>query len=143
MSDTITLRDGSLLTVDAVTSGNVTQFTVTTPSTANVFRTGTRDQVSTSGSGTNFILFPATNNVDDLTGGQIFSTSIQPFYATNDTTLGVWIDYQMIALNFLETLVAGRNYRFQAMYLQQRNNASNDLVHFVDNQVMTKLVLKR
>jgi len=60
-SDTITLSDGSVLTVDAVSAGVVTQFTVANGRAAkqNVALT----QVHTSGSGTGFTLTPDVDNL--------------------------------------------------------------------------------
>ena len=63
-ADTITLSDGSVITVDAV-DGNfdVTDFTVTTSSGTTVSTGVTLTQTSTSGSGLDFTLTPESNNV--------------------------------------------------------------------------------
>lgn len=62
-ADTITLSDGTVITVDAVNGDDdVTEFTVTTASTS-VFNTGaTLTQTSTSGTGTDFSITTGANN---------------------------------------------------------------------------------
>lgn len=62
ISDTITLNDGSVVTVDNVAAGVVTEFTVTTSSTNSNVSLTPRNQLSTSGSGTSFQIIPGTNN---------------------------------------------------------------------------------
>jgi hypothetical protein len=65
VSDTITLSDASVITVDAVSSGVVTEFTVNSASaTAAASRVGTTlTASSTSGSGSGFTLTPGLSNV--------------------------------------------------------------------------------
>lgn len=61
--DTITLSDGSVITVDAVDgNGDVTQFTVTTSGNTAVTAGVALTQTSTSGSGTSFTLTPQGAN---------------------------------------------------------------------------------
>ena len=65
-TDTITLSDGSLITVNTVTAGAVATFTVTTVGTTTAVGplAGTAlTQTSTSGVGTGFTLTPDTGNI--------------------------------------------------------------------------------
>jgi hypothetical protein len=63
ISDTITLSDGTVVTVDAVgTAGDVTQFTVTSASTSGNGNLATLSQSSTSGGGSSFSLTQSVNN---------------------------------------------------------------------------------
>lgn len=64
VADTITLSDGSVITVDAINGNDdVTQFTVTSASTSGVVGNAqTLTQASTSGTGTGFTLTLDTNN---------------------------------------------------------------------------------
>lgn len=78
VSDVITMSDGSTVTVDAVSTGAVTQFTVdATTSTGSIKPGDTLTQTSTTGSGTGFELIPDADNlraartVDSL-DGQLF-----------------------------------------------------------------------
>lgn len=69
--DTITLTDGTVITVDAVSVGAVTDFTVTTAGTTNTAGT-TVSQASTSGGGSSFDITTGTANISgvyDPTGG--------------------------------------------------------------------------
>jgi hypothetical protein len=72
VADTIVLDDdgsanpGTVVTVDAVSGGVITQFTVTTPSNFPTGDSVTRSQASTSGVGTGFTLTPGTNNLTAL-----------------------------------------------------------------------------
>lgn len=67
VADTITLSDGSVITVDAVAAGVVTDFTVTSVG-ATLTPVGLElTQTSTSGVGTGFTLTPGTANIDPLT----------------------------------------------------------------------------
>jgi hypothetical protein len=62
--DTITLSDGTVITVDAVdANGDVTQFTVTTSGQTAVTPGVALTQSSTSGSGTSFTLTPENANI--------------------------------------------------------------------------------
>ena len=73
-ADTITLSDGSLITVDVVDGdGDVTDFTVTTSGGTTVTAGVTLTQSSTSGTGTAFTLTPELANITDFgnTGGTI------------------------------------------------------------------------
>ena len=74
-ADTITLSDGSVLTVDNVAAtGDVTGFTVTSTGTGIVLSGATLTQAATSGAGTDFELYPLGPN---LTGheGAYFDVS--------------------------------------------------------------------
>lgn len=64
-TDTITLSDGSLITVDTVTAGAVATFTVTTVGTgsAGPLTNVALTQSSSSGAGTGFTLTPDTGNL--------------------------------------------------------------------------------
>ena len=62
VSDTITLSDGSVVTVDAVAAGVVTAFTVTTSGETVVTEGVALTQTSTSGVGTGFTLTPEARN---------------------------------------------------------------------------------
>lgn len=74
-TDTITLSDGSIITVDTVAANVVTEFTVTTSSSSGTSTNNpTLTQTSTSGSGTGFTLTLGDNNqqifaLTLLTGG--------------------------------------------------------------------------
>ena len=61
-SDTITLSDGSVITVNTETAGAVTTFTVTTVGDTGFSSTTTLTQTATSGSGTGFTLTPGQAN---------------------------------------------------------------------------------
>jgi len=67
--DTITLSDGTVITVDVVSVGVITDFTVTTAGTNNVAGV-VLTQTSTSGGGSAFTLTPGTNNI-----GGVYATS--------------------------------------------------------------------
>ena len=60
--DTITMSDGTVITVDVVSVGVITDFTVTTPGTNNTAGT-VLTQSSTSGGGSGFTLTPGTANI--------------------------------------------------------------------------------
>jgi len=83
---TITLSDGSVLDVDTVVGGVVTEFTVTTASTAQFASGATLVQVSTTGVGTGFTLTSDTNNEISLGPVATFTlntvASIPFFYPT-------------------------------------------------------------
>jgi len=66
VSDILTMSDGSLITVDAVSGGVVTQFTVDS-STAVASITGVANtQLATDGSGTGFTLTPEVDNLAEV-----------------------------------------------------------------------------
>jgi len=66
--DTITMSDGSIITVDLVdANGDILEFTVTTSGATNVTPGVPLTQVSTSGAGTAFTLTPEVNNISDGT----------------------------------------------------------------------------
>lgn len=74
--DVITMSDGSTITVDAVSGGVVTQFTVETITTTPFVLGDTLTQSSTTGSGASFTLTPDIDNVDlELMTHHIGSTS--------------------------------------------------------------------
>ena len=80
--DTITLNDGTVITIVAVAGGAVTQFTVTTGSTVSTATSGfTRGQVSTTASGTGFTLTPGTAN--ETLVGPVSQFSVNSGGATN------------------------------------------------------------
>lgn len=95
VSDTITLTDGAVITVDAVSSGVVSQFTVTTAGSTNVAGT-TVSQASTSGGGSGFTLTPGSNNIDgeyNPSGGPNTSgqfTGLDLSSATGDSIDGIF-----------------------------------------------------
>jgi hypothetical protein len=62
VSDTITLSDGSVITVDAVAVGVVTGFTVTTSGATTIVEGVALTQTGTSGGGSGFTLTPEENN---------------------------------------------------------------------------------
>lgn len=96
VGDTITLQDGSVVTVDAISStpagspigspvtllGDVTEFTVTTNSQATVDVGDTLNQLTTSGNGVNFALtvgnanttFDGYSVIETVTGTTVFAT---------------------------------------------------------------------
>ncbi len=79
VSDTITLSDGTVITVDAVSSGVVTQFTVPDPTGTTFFSIGsTLTQSSTSGSGTGFTLTPDTDNINAVKTQNGLTMSVTP-----------------------------------------------------------------
>ncbi|MDB4314600.1 hypothetical protein N9955_01075 [bacterium] len=80
ISDIITLNDGTLVTVDNVATGAVTEFTVDTSGSVGAKAGQVLTQVSTDGSGTGFDLTIASGNL------------------TNDTD-APWGGYQQIDLN--------------------------------------------
>ena len=88
--DTITLSDGSVITVDAVGGGGeVTQFTVTTANDATTFSTGdTLTQASTSGVGVGFTLTPGTDNktANPLVVGEYYDFYVYDGILLDDAT---------------------------------------------------------
>jgi hypothetical protein len=62
--DTIVLSDGSVITVDAVSAGAVTEFTVTSVGTGGPVAAVALTQASTSGDGEDFTLTPGTANLE-------------------------------------------------------------------------------
>jgi len=72
--DTITLSDGSTLTVSAVSSGVVTTFAVDTSGETAVTQGVALTQTGTSGVGTGFTLTPELNNVTGSQGGDLLLT---------------------------------------------------------------------
>jgi hypothetical protein len=69
-SDTITLDNGALITVDTVSTGAITTFTVTTSAGYPANEGQLLEQASTSGSGTGFTLTPRSANLTE--GGSVF-----------------------------------------------------------------------
>ena len=67
VADTITLSDGSVVTVDAEAAGVITGFTVTTSGGTNVTEGVALTQSSTSGGGSGFTLTPENNNTTEGT----------------------------------------------------------------------------
>lgn len=61
--NTITLASGAVITVDAVDTGAVTEFTVTSTSLDDLYAGDVDAQASTNGSGTGFSLTPAAANL--------------------------------------------------------------------------------
>jgi hypothetical protein len=85
VSDTIILSDDSIVTVDAVSGGNVTQFTITTGSNESITQSVPLTQSSTSGTGTGFTVTPELSNVVGLNIGLVafnFSTGFASGYTT-------------------------------------------------------------
>jgi hypothetical protein len=81
--DTITLTDGTVITVDTVAAGVVTEFTVTTASTSAFAADSTLVQLSTSGSGVGFSLTTDSNNeipVGTVTEFTVASPLTIPFF---------------------------------------------------------------
>jgi len=75
VADTITLSDGSVLTVDSETAGVIDGFTVTTTGSISIPLSGSQlTQTSTSGSGTGFTLTPRGNNI--LIVGDFFTVGV-------------------------------------------------------------------
>ena len=62
-NDILTLSDGTLITVDAVSSGVVTQFTVSSNTSTGAAVGDVLTQADTRGSGTGFTLTPDTDNI--------------------------------------------------------------------------------
>lgn len=84
-TDTITLENGALLTVDTVSTGAVTEFTVTTSEGYPASVAQAIPQASTSGSGTGFILHPRSANLAE--GGSIFyDEAVDPDGELDDMT---------------------------------------------------------
>jgi hypothetical protein len=85
VGDTITLSDDSVITVDTVSGGVVTQFTITTGSNEPVTQSVPLTQTSTSGIGTGFVLTPELSNVVGLNIGLVafnFSAGFASGYTT-------------------------------------------------------------
>ena len=116
VNDTITLNDGSLITVDAIAgNGNVTQFTITSSSTARFVSLATLTQIGSSSSGSGFTLTTGTNNettVGAVTDFTIASPGATPFFfpATllQSTTTGIGTGFSVTpAVNNINALVGG------------------------------------
>ena len=69
-TDTIVMSNGQTITVDTVSTGAVTEFTVTTSEGYPAYPAHTLTQASTSGSGTGFELWPRSANLAE--GGSMF-----------------------------------------------------------------------
>jgi len=83
--DTITLSDGSVITVDSVDgNGDVVTFTVTTTGGTTVTASVALTQSSTSGTGTAFTLTPESNNITD--------TNFPPLSEVSAVTPGTFVD---------------------------------------------------
>jgi hypothetical protein len=63
-TDVLTMSDGTLVTVDAVAAGVVTEFTVDSKGSGGCKAGQTLTQVSSTGSGTGFTLTPDTDNIE-------------------------------------------------------------------------------
>jgi hypothetical protein len=66
VSDILTMSDGSLVTVDAVTTGEVTQFTVDSSGAVGSVTGVANTQLLTDGSGTGFTLTPEVDNLQEI-----------------------------------------------------------------------------
>lgn len=92
VSDVITLSDGSTVTVDAVSTGVVTQFTVdASTSNGGVFAGSVLTQTATTGAGTNFSLTLDTDNITpsetlDALNGNLFLGITHSFAYDNEAS---------------------------------------------------------
>ena len=81
--DTITLSDGTIITVDTVAVGVVTEFTVTSSGTSSRAVAVQRIQISSSGGGSGFAITPGTNN-ETIVGAvltfTVGSAGVDPFF---------------------------------------------------------------
>jgi hypothetical protein len=96
-SETITLSDGTLITVDVVDGNDdVQDFTVTSSGNTTVVLGVPLTQSSTSGTGTDFTLTPEANNITDFTnaGGDIVLT---PGVGTGGGSAGAIVIPQTVA----------------------------------------------
>jgi len=103
VSDTITLDDGTVITVDTVAGSVVTEFTVTSSSTTSFTAGSTRTQQSTSGSGTGFAITPDTNNqtsVGSVLTFTVASAGVDPFFLgqtiTQASTTGIGSGFNLV-----------------------------------------------
>jgi len=81
--DTITLSDGTIVTVDTVAVGVVTAFTITSSGTSSRAVAIQRIQISSSGTGSGFSITPGTNN-ETIVGAvlefTVNSAGVDPFF---------------------------------------------------------------
>jgi hypothetical protein len=96
-SDVITLDDGTRVTVDAVSTGVVTQFTI--DSVLSKVGGATLAQSSTTGTGTGFSLTPDTQNYTE-SSGLIWDTAADPNGELDDMTFGTLTPPMTHAIEF-------------------------------------------
>lgn len=132
VADTITLSDGTVITVDNVDGdGDVTEFTITTASTS-VFTTGTTlTQASTSGTGTDFSI---TTGPSNEAPSSISSLDVSGFEFDIDTASDViFVEY---SLNSGDNTPGANNFTaIGTMKIVANANAETGLATLVDDQV--------
>ena len=124
-TDTITLIDGTVITVDAVDgNGDVTDFTVTTAGTSNTDGQ-VLTQASTSGSGTGFTITLGTNNI-----GGVYATSPSNGQFTGvdlSSGTGITID----GLNFTGVSTTGLVIGDRVL-IKDQTDATQNGIYFID-----------
>jgi hypothetical protein len=130
-SDTITLSDGTVITVDAVDGdGDVTEFTVTSSSTS-VFTSGeTLTQASTSGSG---VAFSITTGPNNEAPSDVSSLDISGFaFDIDDDSDVIFVEY---SLNSGGDTPGSNNFTaIGTMKIVANVNAEGGLATLVDDQ---------
>lgn len=115
-ADTITMNDGSVITVDTVDgNGDILTFDITTSSTARFVTAATLTQIATSGSGSAFTLTTGTNNettVGVVTQFTVASPGATPYFhpaiLSQSTTTGIGTGFSLTpAGNNINALVGG------------------------------------
>lgn len=130
-SDTITLSNGQLITVDAVSMGAVTQFTVTTSEGFPAYAGYTLTQASTSGSGTGFELWPRTANLDE--GGALYyDLAVDPDGELDDCTFtqGNNTNHAIVFGPNIPSSITLRDITFSGYTAM--DNQANSALHFLD-----------
>lgn len=116
-SDTITLSDGTTITVDAVSSGAVTQFTVSSVGTGATGPDAVMYQTATSGSGSGFTVTLDENNLSGSAPYHYFTamddfTAVAQGYKTSSLSQAPILWSKNLHVEFDVLMNPGNNYRF-------------------------------
>ena len=130
-SDTITLTNGALLTVDSVTLGQVAAFTVTTSEGYPASPGQRLEQASTSGSGVGFVLWPRSANISE--GGSIFyDLAVDPDGELDDSVFvkGTADTHAIVFGPNIPSSITLRNLSYTGY--SASNNVASSTLHFLD-----------
>jgi len=143
VNDTITLEDGSIITVNSVSFGNITGFTITTVNIGiNYYDIYIRKQTSTSGIGSGFILQPSTNNMNNESLAIPFNRINQSRFAqvlNNDFSFWGFTPYNTFPI----TLNINERYNFYILGQKTRSDATNILDVTAQYRFISLLQLRR
>jgi hypothetical protein len=140
VSDSITLDDGTGLTVDAVSSGVITQFTINTAGLGTNYASLTRRQVGTSGSGIECTLFPGNNNMVDGPNAVPATATIPSFTLVDGGNLESFRSIFQVTL----TLTDGEQFNLGTLNSKTRDsNGSQSLSGNTIENTISYLKVKR